>query len=200
MASLQLSSKAYSRAMLHAMRYPAYPVSGLLVSAPGSGGENEAKGSAGGAVDAAVPLFHSNALAPLTETALAQAEAALGASGRRMVGWYVANERVGDASVPAIVHRAAEALARKARRAAVVVVVDNALIAHDDARPAVAAVHRCSDGGKWTVSKGAGGVVVEGADAVCSALREAAASGDLPAAADFEAHLEDPSIDWLALE
>lgn len=194
-----ISASAYRVAVLHAARHPARPVCGLLVGAASEGAENAAGKGGAWAAEAAVPLFHSYALAPPMETALEQAEAHFEARGMAVVGCYVANELLGDVSVAGFVKRLGAAMLARFRGAAIVM-LDNRRMGHAGAESAVHAVYRSADGGRtWTPSHPAksGEGVVAGAPETLEAVRDELAQARLPRVADFEAHMENPSLDWL---
>lgn len=88
-----VSKEAYSKALLHALKFPARPIFGLLIG----------HGSGSVEVTDAVPLFHNHILAPMLEIALMQSEIFAKQNGATIVGCYFANERVEDKSTPASV-------------------------------------------------------------------------------------------------
>ena len=102
-AAVEVSQRAYCTLMLHALKRPHAACNGVLV------------GPKAGVAEEAVPLFHSGlALAPMLEVALAQVEAHYAPGGMRVVGYYHANERMGDNKLGAAARAIAEKVCSRA--------------------------------------------------------------------------------------
>jgi hypothetical protein len=99
------SPTAYCTAAMHALKHPTQPVVGLLLGRraattdAANGASSSASSSSGLHADAAVPLIHTElatAPHPVTSIAIKQVMAVSRANGSRVVGIYVANERLDD--------------------------------------------------------------------------------------------------------
>jgi hypothetical protein len=93
MTSLQFHSRAYHKAVLHAVKYPQYAINGLFTGYEQDGVIH---------ITDAFPLFHSQiTLTPLWEAALMQINSLLklrneenGQNKERVIGYYFANEHL----------------------------------------------------------------------------------------------------------
>jgi hypothetical protein len=118
MPSYALSQRAYVTLLLHALKHPASPVSGVVLGpAPRAA---DAGGSPPGSPRSAsprqltltVPLFHTQpALAPMLEVALAQVDAYAAANGLAILAYYAANERPEDGELTPAARRIADKIA-----------------------------------------------------------------------------------------
>lgn len=100
---------AFAKVILHAAKYPAYPVNGLLIRSKAAGGGDL------GVIhcEDAIPLTHvflSKYCTPTMEIALAQVEQQCKDSKSEVVGYYQANQNVEDTSPDFIATRIAEKL------------------------------------------------------------------------------------------
>lgn len=92
------SVEAYAKALLHCQKYPTQAVSGFLIGKR----LNESGTSDSVFVADAVPLFHTIMMThphPMLAVAHAQVSSYARTKGLVLLGYYVANERVGDDSV-----------------------------------------------------------------------------------------------------
>ena len=88
---------AYFTAVMHSMKHPTQPVCGLLL-----GRRSDGTADAPAYVAAAVPITHNEVASaphPITSVAIKQVAAVGRSTGRRIVGLYVANERLDDSSL-----------------------------------------------------------------------------------------------------
>lgn len=89
----QISTIAYCKIALHAVKFPHCSVHGLLVGRVSGGGEN---GAPEVTVTDAFPIFHSIVVAPPLEIALIHVEQWCSENGVKIVGSYYANDRKDD--------------------------------------------------------------------------------------------------------
>ncbi|GAA5832291.1 hypothetical protein JCM11251_004309 [Rhodosporidiobolus azoricus] len=187
MPNYSLSPLAYLKIVLHAAKYPASTVCGLLVGTSSGAGDSTV-------VDA-VPLLHSWVdLSPAMEAGLQLAELYCKQQQWVFLGLYVANERLGDVSVPRGVGKAAE-LIRKERGEAVVLVVDNEKLAGTEA--ALIPHLFDSSSSSWkSFSLSAANISLSDASAPQKALEQVKAKRHA-SLGDFDEHLSDATVDWL---
>lgn len=189
MAPCVLGQTAYVKAVLHALKYPAQAVNGVLVGTSGPNG-------AGVKIVDAVPLMHGQlALAPLLEVALTQVEAHYEAQHLRIVGYYQANERAGDLELSSAGKKIADKIASHFP-GAVALLIDN-LKLPNLLDPAPAQVMKLYQGyQKWTADESPSGVELEqpGAPKI---LAEYIRESRHQRLADFLDHVQDITCDWL---
>lgn len=93
MTNYKISSRAYSKMVLHAAKYPHCAINGLLLA-------NTKDSSNTIEIVDAMPLFHQNLhLSPMVEIALIQAEAIGAASDLQIAGYYAACELYQDQTI-----------------------------------------------------------------------------------------------------
>ncbi|KFM28850.1 ER membrane protein complex subunit 8/9-like protein [Auxenochlorella protothecoides] len=202
-----LERTALLKILLHAIKYPAFGVNGVLLGSIANGTVT--------ATDA-VPFVHNfTTLLPAFETALCQVRATLGIIelatcfsreaglkyGIPVVGYYQANEHNKDTQLSG----AGKLLATKVATlwpSAIAVVLDPEGLRQllqssggespSDARP-LFTLH-IKDGRNWVEYGGRLKVHTAG---IPSALEQLSAEGKHRQLADFEDHMEDVSLDWL---
>lgn len=86
----QISTLAYCKITLHAVKFPHCSVHGLLV------GKTSGEGASEVTITDAFPIFHSIVVAPPLEIALIHVEQWCQENGLKIVGSYFANERKDD--------------------------------------------------------------------------------------------------------
>eukprot|EP00558_Chaetoceros_sp_UNC1202_P011436 CAMPEP_0197237234 /NCGR_PEP_ID=MMETSP1429-20130617/4127_1 /TAXON_ID=49237 /ORGANISM="Chaetoceros sp., Strain UNC1202" /LENGTH=213 /DNA_ID=CAMNT_0042696201 /DNA_START=77 /DNA_END=718 /DNA_ORIENTATION=+ len=89
MKAVQINDLAYTKMMLHASLNSRTPIHGILLSSPQTS-SNET------VVSDALPVCHSTPTKPILDMALRLADAYCNDNDVQIVGWYTANERVGD--------------------------------------------------------------------------------------------------------
>jgi len=125
---MSLTSSAYLKPLLHAAKYPSSPVFGLLIGI-------KTKGSHAWLITDSVPLFHTHVLAPMLELAFIQVEEYCRCLSLRehrkfrILGCYVANERVTDVEMNVMTRRVAARINAVTGGRAVVLMIDNSKIA-----------------------------------------------------------------------
>ncbi|GAA5904235.1 hypothetical protein JCM6882_003175 [Rhodosporidiobolus microsporus] len=188
MPSYSLSPLAYLKIVLHAAKYPASTVCGLLVGTSSSSGE--------ATVVDAIPLLHSWAdLSPAMEAGMQLADLYCRKQQWVFLGLYVANERLGDVGVPRGVGKAAEAVRKERGGEAVVLVVDNEKLASIE--PALIPHRFDAPSSSWKpTTLSAANVTLSDASAPQKALEQVKARRH-PSLGDFDEHLSDPTVDWL---
>jgi len=126
--SMSLTSSAYLKPLLHAAKYPSSPVFGLLIGI-------KTKGARSWLITDSVPLFHTHVLAPMLELAFIQVEEYCRCLSLRehkkfrILGCYVANERVADLEMNTMTRRVATRINTVTGGRAVVLMIDNSKIA-----------------------------------------------------------------------
>lgn len=125
---MPITSTAYLKPLLHAAKYPSSPVFGLLIGI-------KTKGPRPWLITDSVLLFHTHVLAPMLELAFIQTEEYCRClSSRehkkyRILGCYVANERVADLEMHVMTRRVAARINLVTGGRAVVLVLDNTKLA-----------------------------------------------------------------------
>jgi len=126
--SMSLTSSAYLKSLLHAAKYPSSPVFGLLIGI-------KTKGTRSWLITDSVPLFHTHVLAPMLELAFLQVEEYCRCMSLRdhkkfrILGCYVANERMTDLDMNVMTRRVALRINTVTSGRAVVLMIDNTKIA-----------------------------------------------------------------------
>ncbi|GAA6047271.1 hypothetical protein JCM3770_001860 [Rhodotorula araucariae] len=190
MSSYTLSPLAYLKVVLHAACYPSSTVVGVVV-----GTVDDASTGACTVSDAVPLLHHWTSLSPAMESGLALAEIHARNQGQVLLGLYVANARLGDTAVPHGVQRAADAV-RRQRSEAIVLVVDNEKLASGEPAliPYLAASKPPTT---WTASPlSSARIALSDPSAPAKALA-AIRAGKHKLVGDYDAHLEDATVDWL---
>ncbi|CAG8433504.1 6721_t:CDS:2 [Ambispora gerdemannii] len=91
-----ISTKAYQKIILHAVKHPFTTVNGVLLGKYSAGNSEEVT------VTDAIPLFHHwTTLTPMLEVGLQQVDIYAAHHKIRIVGYYHANENINDKSLPA---------------------------------------------------------------------------------------------------
>ncbi|KAI7866766.1 hypothetical protein BDF14DRAFT_1809742 [Spinellus fusiger] len=118
-----VSTGAYAVPLLHAAKYPAATVCGVLLG--------KTDGSKVHVVSA-LPFFHHwTALTPMLEVALQQAEAYAAHQGLVIVGWYQANKRADDMTLHENAVRVCQTIQNNTQHA-IAFVIDNRQLVHLD--------------------------------------------------------------------
>eukprot|EP00937_MAST-01D_sp_MAST-1D-sp2_P004897 g4897.t1 len=185
--AVQLSTPAYLKLTLHAAKYPHCPVNGLLVGW-GSGADVLH------VVDA-VPLFHQHTLSPMLEAATMLVEQHCQSAGEQLsiVGYYHANERVGDTEQKALV-RQIHAKVNENFSGAVLLMVQGDELA--DASSLALSCHWRGAKGTNELGKFAGRVELQD-DGAKDELTQHLVGGDAKQRLmDFDEHFFDVSNDW----
>ncbi|GAA5941102.1 hypothetical protein JCM3775_001306 [Rhodotorula graminis] len=190
MPSYSLSPLAYLKLVLHAAAYPSSTVVGVLL------GTVDDRSTGAVTVSDAVPLLHHwSELSPAMEAGLALAETFAKQQGAVLVGLYVANERLGDVRVPHGVQRAADAV-RSQCAEALVLVVDNDKLASGE--PAIIPhLPSSKPPASWQPSSLSSAKLTLADPASPTKALAAVREGQHRLVGDFDAHLEDVTVDWL---
>ncbi|TNY21059.1 hypothetical protein DMC30DRAFT_416358 [Rhodotorula diobovata] len=194
MPSYSVSPLAYLKLVLHAAAYPSSTVVGVLL------GTVVDRSTGAVTVTDAVPLLHHwSDLSPAMEAGLALAETFARQQGAALVGLYVANERLGDMRVPHGVQRAADAV-RSQCAEAIVLVVDNEKLASGE--PAIVPhLPSSSSSSKppttWQSSTLSSAKLTLSDPSIPTKALAAVRAGQPGLVGDFDAHLEDVTVDWL---
>mmetsp|Transcript_9563 Transcript_9563/g.23320 ORF Transcript_9563/g.23320 Transcript_9563/m.23320 type:complete len:208 (+) Transcript_9563:22-645(+) len=203
MGKISVSEAAYLTAVLHALKYPAHAVNGVLLGSFADGGVR---------VEQAVPLLHSDlALAPMMEAGLALIDEHCAASKSQVVGYYHANAVHDNKDVSAVAKRIAdkihETVKERCKHEACLMVVDNLKL------ETVASKMRTSTdlggecGVRVLVKNGGSGAWVaspekaeiEGTEQGSAQARlvELVAKGKQASLVDFDNHIDNHSLGWM---
>lgn len=194
---LEISDVAFTKLLLHAWKYPQNPVNGYLIGkvnttkAADSDGSSLTVGEGANSsitVSDAIPLFHSHTLA----TSLEVATELIDCGENEIVGYYYANERVDEASIPIVAERIANQLIKDVPGAALVQINNQRLQDPDD--HALEALGYTKNGWKaqLAISSAHGGESLKSA----LELAENAITYEMyDNLADFDEHFEDVSRD-----
>jgi len=127
----RVSGVAAAKMVMHAAKHAHGEVCGVLLGQAkgGSGGEADGAGASSDPVfvEDAVPLFHKSegVTSPLLEAALAQVDSYAQARGRKVVGFYQANERNDDRELHFSTKRIADVIREKSTRQACILLMNN---------------------------------------------------------------------------
>ena len=206
--SIELSSRAYSKMILHAAKYPHCAVNGVLIASKrrvknisSNAAENNSNKML--VITDAVPLFHQNlGLTPMTEVALAQVDSTAALNGRNIVGFYHANEHFEDVSVDTFSQRIADKIASASSdEASVLVTLDNRRLGVMMSHPAilVSVAEKKNGGGSWkrVEDNSEQFSLEEGAVEAIAAMIQKGLPEQL---VDFDNHLDDVAKDYLNVE
>mmetsp|Transcript_45523 Transcript_45523/g.75902 ORF Transcript_45523/g.75902 Transcript_45523/m.75902 type:complete len:203 (-) Transcript_45523:283-891(-) len=190
----ELSPSAYVKVMLHVMKYPSLAVNGVLVGPKIAtpSGEEPVKASV---VDA-VPLFHGQlSLAPLTEIALTQVESYFAEKGLCIIGYYHANERLGDADFGSVARKIADRIFANCPNSCALL-VDTDKLEKLMTTPTIAVKLFTRAGPKWRSAE-SGDELKLSAPSTLSILADYLGENRHKRICDFGEHLEDLTRDWL---
>ncbi|PWN39226.1 hypothetical protein IE81DRAFT_41433 [Ceraceosorus guamensis] len=190
MASYVLSPAAHFTLLAHVGLHPTSAVLGLLLASSSTSNESVE-------VTRALPLVHHwTALTPQLDVSIALAIQHVKKTGLKIVGLYAANEATGDELSP-MVERIAKALASSTQQADVLVAV-----LKPRALPSSAHLtgYRVSTSNSGSKQLGLNAIDTGAETRTVSILRrlQAGTQDAKIAASDWDDHLEDTSIDWLA--
>ncbi|WFD32214.1 hypothetical protein MSPP1_003257 [Malassezia sp. CBS 17886] len=175
---VRVAASAYRKLLLHAAKYPAATVTGVLVGARG----------ATVVVEDAIPLTHHwETLSPMTEAALALINAHLHGTGRVVLGVYEVPADLDRADAATTTRALAEKIAEMSKESAVVLVVKSADILGEQP-------FHASIAGKDPANVP---VQVPDRDTVIAAVKMDLSAQRWKRIADWDEHLEDATKDWL---
>jgi hypothetical protein len=180
-----LSSKAYTKLILHAHKYPFAHVNGFLV-----GRTNDATQTV--TITDAFPLFHTTTLAAMFEVAAIQVEEYCEKQGISIVGYYFAHENFTDNSIDFITKRIGDKIALEIPLA-ILLQIDNAKCMAVPTELAVSAITRIK-GADWKVQPFA--VQLDNEAHSLHLLRKALGDESWNKLYDFDNHFDDLANDW----
>ncbi|GAB5588266.1 hypothetical protein Unana1_03166 [Umbelopsis nana] len=194
MVKYSVNERAYALPLLHAARYPSSEVCGVLL-ADSSSDDSEAVN-----ITRAIPLFHHwTTLSPMLEVALQQVELYATSKNLTIAGWYIANETGNDRSLNEHTIKVIEKIARQNEKSVVFLIDNDNIDLHNNKESAILPFVKTS--GQWQHSKSA---FTENSDFqlvnvdTYAKVRGLISNGQYKEVADFDAHLEDVSADWLS--
>ncbi|GAA5988580.1 hypothetical protein JCM5350_004462 [Sporobolomyces pararoseus] len=185
MSNYTLSARASTLPILHAAKHPSQTVCGLLVGTSSSNSNS---------ISDVIPLLHHwTELSAMMEVALQLAELHVKQQGKEIMGLYIANERIGDLTVPLGLSKVADTI-KKETSNAVVLLIDNEKLNSEESPY----LPYLSSSSSWSHSP----TVKLSLDGTSPASLHASIRKHLEAhhqdlVGDFDDHLEDASIDWL---
>ncbi|MFH4981656.1 hypothetical protein AB6A40_008365 [Gnathostoma spinigerum] len=181
MRPVELSSLAYAKMILHALKYPHCAVFGLLI-----GKKMEDDGVL--CVDA-IPVLHElAALTPAVEIALASVDNHCSKSSVQIVGVYFCNERLADNGLDSFAVRVAEKVLSNFA-GAVLVQIENTLLSIDSSLPSTR-IYTC-DNKAWKSRT----FDIENEEGTLAGVSKAIQAKLFREIADFENHLENTRND-----
>lgn len=193
-SSVSVSALAYKKIVLHTAKYPTARVLGFLLSDP-------SKSSQDLIISDSIPLSHHwTSLAPMAEAALSLVTSYASSKNLSIVGLYEAPELVSDRTPSPQASKLAEKIANLANKEALLLFVNNAtLLSLDGHSLAGYTVSANSSGKGETKPKALQGSALSLQDQTKAKELEGAVRRDRTweKLADFDDHLEDPSLDWL---
>lgn len=183
MTNYKISSRAYSKMVLHAAKYPHCAVNGLLLASAKDSSNNIE------IVDV-MPLFHQNLhLSPMAEIALVQTEALAATNDLQIAGYYAACELFQDNTIekaPGV--KIADKIAENNPNAAFIIINNNIL--EGKSNGAALNIYQYKEG--WIPTSYTLNQIDETLDAV-ELLIQRGAMKDLY---DFDNHLDNVKLDW----
>ena len=199
MASYTVSSVAYQKIMLHAAKHPSRTVCGYLVgpkpvaSVDGDvAGANEGGRNGTNMVADAVPLFHSDPLAPMLEAAALLVEELYKSQSYGIVGYYQANERYEEKTLGVV----GSLIGQKVNAncpGACMLVVDNTSLGSANASSLL--LYTSSKHGEDFVRRETG-LAIEGGEGTLDKLTALLNEEKMDNLVDFDDHLEKVSLDF----
>ena len=212
-----LAPKAYCKAIMHAVKHATQPVAGILLGKRVSSGASDDSDCPCCFVADAVPILHSQALAPspILDVAVLQVSSVCHTKGMSVVGIYVANEREDDSSITDLTKLAVKGILERVKPSAglpfLLLQLQNHLV-RKDAQSVAAKCYLCDCGttnpsrivreertvelsfARWNAD-------VCNTEAVATAevlaqLRTALEAFMHAKLRDFEEHLEDVNVDY----
>ncbi|KAI8085160.1 uncharacterized protein BX664DRAFT_338665 [Halteromyces radiatus] len=178
---------AYILPLLHAAKYPANQVCGLLL------GKVEKDSITH--VTTALPLFHHwTTLTPMLDMALQQAELYAKKKQLQIIGWYQANERVDDVSLHDNAIKVADAIRQRSKTSRIFIVNNEKLSSLEKATEAYVIYDYQEQ--QWKASKDIQDQVKQD---YLPKLRGLLSACGYQRIIDLDEHLEDVSLDWLSM-
>ncbi|GAA5870363.1 hypothetical protein JCM16303_001976 [Sporobolomyces ruberrimus] len=180
MSNYTLSARARTLPILHAAKHPTQTVCGLLVGSSRS-------------ISDAIPLLHHwTELSAMMEVALQLAEVHVKQQGKEVLGLYVANERIGDLSVPPGLGKVADMI-RQDNPDALVLTIDNEKLNSEES-PYLTYANSSST---WSRSRSTKLSLDTESSQLNASIQKHLSSSHQNLVGDFDDHLEDGSVDWL---
>ncbi|KAG9095582.1 hypothetical protein FRC07_011076 [Ceratobasidium sp. 392] len=189
-AKFTISHKAYTKAIVHAAKYPHAPVNGVFI------GRTSPLGNGTILVEDAIPLLHQwTSLSPMMEIGLGLAREHAESVGMALLGYYQATQRLDDdEGLSAVGQRIASSLKEKFQDA-FALVVDSSSIASATTPPLIA--YTSSSGQAWNKTSISPNFTLVESDSPARALEIVREGSAFVNFGDFDDHLEDVSVDWL---
>jgi len=194
--SIELTTRAYSKIILHAAKYPHATVNGVLLAKYGRG---QKSGPRITFIDA-IPLFHQiEGLTPMIEVALSQIESRATSASMCIAGFYHASRNFRDSNVDVFSQRIADRIAdwSPLNRAALLTVDNRKLSVNLQSHALLGQmyiVNNADNGGRWRTIAAKSIKVDELTYAVTSSLLQNRSYKDI---VDFDNHLDDVAQDYL---
>ncbi|XP_028392226.1 ER membrane protein complex subunit 8-like [Dendronephthya gigantea] len=180
-----VSSRAYSKILLHASKYPHRAICGVLIA------HENCDINKIDVLDA-VPLFHlSLGLAPMMEVALIQVDAYCKSNKLQVVGYYQANQSLDNNSPDVYAYKIAEKL-QENFSSAFILMVDNKKMGFECEVQACKLYHLQEN--KWKYNEKD---LCLADDETLNIVSQLMIGKAYPSLVDFDNHLDDLSLDWL---
>ncbi|CED84720.1 Uncharacterized conserved protein encoded by sequence overlapping the COX4 gene [Phaffia rhodozyma] len=180
----QLAHLAYLKIVLHAAKYPSSLVNGVLLGS--------ASGSEVNITDSVPLLHHWTSLSPSMEVGLEMAEYHASSKGLRIVGFYQGNERLQDGELSTVGVKVANSIKSRFPQAVVLMIDNEKLNGSENTLKALVSASNST----WSVT-GSPEILILQRPTSPSDAKKAVQEGAFKTFGDFDAHLEDVTVDWL---
>ena len=203
--SIELTTRAYSKIILHAAKYPYASVNGVVLAKSPPKGQKAGAAAKLSLIDT-IPLFHqSEGLSPMVEVALTQIESRAASVGMVIAGFYHANRSFHlPSSIDVFSQRIADRVADLCPLGrAALLTVDNRRLGLNMEQHAllgqmfIGNAEGGPGGGRWRTIANKSIRVDDMAFAITSSLLHGRKYKDL---SDFDNHLDDVSQDYLNVD
>ncbi|KZC04215.1 PREDICTED: ER membrane protein complex subunit 8/9 homolog [Dufourea novaeangliae] len=190
MADISFSSRAYSKIILHATKYPHCALNGLLLAKQKNKSDSK---SVELRIEDAIPLFHICLhVSPMAEIALTMVDQLATSKGLIIAGYYLANENLSDLSTDKPAHRIADKIAENYGNGLLVVIDNREITFGMNSSPL--RVSQFMDG-KWKL-KDVTDITYDKGIIHTNALYNLFKAKQYRNLIDFDNHLDNISLDW----
>ncbi|XP_055378766.1 ER membrane protein complex subunit 8/9 homolog [Condylostylus longicornis] len=185
MSEYKITSRAYTKMMFHAAKYPHCAVNGLLLSEKDSSENKKFK-----IVDA-VPLFHQCLfVSPMAEIALLQVEAYANEEGLQIAGYYCAPENFNEFSVERCPGLKIADKINENYPNSCLIMIDNKLVTLACEREAIKVFQNIDN--RWIKTA----FLLDQSEATLDAVSSLLKRGAMKDIIDFDNHLDNPEMTW----
>nr|CAG4648849.1 EOG090X0C9C [Polyphemus pediculus] len=188
-SSCELSKLAYSKIILHSVKYPQSAINGVLLSQDNHTSNVKIVDS--------IPLFHNNlGLTPMLEVALMQIDSYCRSAGLVIAGYYQANDSLVEQGPDFVGQKVCEKIAEHFPNA-ILVIVNNQQLGKRMTQPSINVIQYAD--GRWKVKDKESVKLLPNNETVLSFTSGLLQDKRYQSLIDFDDHLDDISQDWLNL-